>query len=301
MTGGPSTPQKPLPFANMFLASAIAACTAELATIPLDTAKVRLQVQASGGANPLYKGLVGTVLTVARQEGPTALWKGIVPGLHRQCLFGGLRIGMYEPVRNFYMGKDFKGDPPLIMKIAAGLTTGALAICVASPTDLVKVRMQSEGRLPPGTLKKYPSAMSAYSIIAKEEGIAGLWKGLGPNVARNAIINAAELASYDQVKQTLLSVGMKDGVQTHLLSALGAGFIAVCVGSPVDVVKSRVMADKTGQFTGVFNCFAKTFKNEGVGAFYKGFIPNFARLGSWNCVMFLTLEQMKKVVRPAGH
>lgn len=43
-------------------------------------------------------------------------------------------------VRNLYVGKDFKGDVPLHLKIAAGLTTGALGICVASPTDLVKVR-----------------------------------------------------------------------------------------------------------------------------------------------------------------
>lgn len=28
----------------------------------------------------------------------------------------------------------------------------------------------------------------------------GLWRGLGPNVARNAIVNAAELASFDQVR-----------------------------------------------------------------------------------------------------
>lgn len=35
--------------------------------------------------------------------------------------------------------------------------------------------------------------------VHREEGIAGLWKGLGPNIGRNAIINAAELASYDQV------------------------------------------------------------------------------------------------------
>lgn len=34
-----------------------------------------------------------------------------------------------------------------------------------------------------------------------QEGIGALWTGLGPNVARNAIINAAELASYDQFKQ----------------------------------------------------------------------------------------------------
>jgi len=60
--------------------------------------------------------------------------------MHRQCLFGGLRIGLYEPVKALYMGKDFKGDPPLYLKIAAGLTTGGLAIAIASPTDLVKVK-----------------------------------------------------------------------------------------------------------------------------------------------------------------
>ncbi|GLI61595.1 hypothetical protein VaNZ11_004013 [Volvox africanus] len=286
---------KTLPFPQMFASSAIAACTAEALTLPLDTAKVRLQLQ-SGGSK--YKGLLGTVLTIAREEGPASLWKGLEPGLHRQCLFGGLRIGLYEPVRNVYVGKDFKGDPPLHLKIAAGLTTGALGISVASPTDLVKVRMQAEGKLPAGTPKKYSSAFAAYGIIAREEGVLGLWKGLGPNIARNAIINAAELASYDQIKQSLLGAGLKDNVGTHLLAGLGAGFFAVCIGSPVDVVKSRIMGDRAGRFSGVLDCFVKTARDEGMLAFYKGFVPNFGRLGSWNVAMFLTLEQVKKLFVP---
>ena len=74
-----------------------------MCTIPLDTAKVRLQLQkqAVGGdavTTPKYKGMLGTVATIAREEGLAALWKGIVPGLHRQCLYGGLRIGLYDPV-----------------------------------------------------------------------------------------------------------------------------------------------------------------------------------------------------------
>jgi len=36
-----------------------------------------------------------------------------------------------------------------------------------------------------------------------QEGVGALWTGLGPNIARNGIINAAELASYDQVKQVI--------------------------------------------------------------------------------------------------
>ncbi len=46
------------------------------------------------------------------------------------------------------------------------------------------------------------------AALCREEGMAGLWKGVGPNVARNAIINAAELASYDQVRPLLHLPGM---------------------------------------------------------------------------------------------
>nr|KJB76876.1 hypothetical protein B456_012G111000 [Gossypium raimondii] len=232
-------------FAGTFASSAFAACFAEICTIPLDTAKVRLQLQkkALGGdaaALPKYRGLLGTVGTIAREEGLAALWKGVIPGLHRQCLFGGLRIGMYEPVKNFYVGKDHVGDVPLTKKILAALTTGALGITVANPTDLVKVRLQAEGRLPPGVPRRYSGALNAYSTIARQEGVKALWTGIGPNIARNAIINAAELASYDQVKQTILKIpGFTDNVVTHLLSGLGAGFFAVCIGSPVDVVSHQ--------------------------------------------------------------
>ena len=38
-----------------------------------------------------------------------------------------------------YMGDRPPGEAPLYLKVAAGLTTGAVAIAIASPTDLVKV------------------------------------------------------------------------------------------------------------------------------------------------------------------
>lgn len=93
----------------------------------------------------------------------------------------------------------------------------------------------------------------------REEGLLGLWKGLGPNVARNAIINAAELASYDQIKQSLLATGVfKDNVGTHLAAGVGAGFFAVCIGSPVDVVKSRIMGKALKPSGGVpMLCFCR--------------------------------------------
>ena len=86
----------------------------------------------------------------------------------------------------------------------------------------------------------------------------------------------------------------------HIMSGLGAGFVACCVGSPVDVVKSRVMGDAQGLYKGFFDCVMKTMVNDGPMAFYKGFLPNFGRLGSWNVIMFLTLEQVKKLMKENG-
>ncbi|GBG72627.1 hypothetical protein CBR_g12201 [Chara braunii] len=306
--GGAAVAQKMmLPLYGAFASSAIATCWAELCTLPIDTAKVRLQLQGSPATTdgkilvPKYRGMIGTMRTIAKEEGVASLWKGLVPGLHRQCLFGGLRIGLYEPVKQLYVGKDHVGDVPLVKKVAAALTTGAIGITVASPTDLVKVRLQAEGKLPPGVPRKYSGAIDAYRTIIRQEGVAGLWTGLGPNIARNSIVNAAEMASYDQVKQTLLKIdGFNDDVITHLLAGLGAGFFGVCCGSPADVIKSRIMGDSKGVYKGPIDCFIKTLKNEGPMAFYKGFVPNFGRLGSWNVVMFLTLEQARKLfLKPA--
>ncbi|KAF7022537.1 hypothetical protein CFC21_035247 [Triticum aestivum] len=187
-------------FAAVFISSAIASCFAEVCTIPLDTAKVRLQLQKKTAAGPAATvGMLGTMMSIAREEGVSALWKGIIPGFHRQCLYGGLRVGLYEPVKALFV---FVGDATLMNKILAALTTGVIAIAVANPTDLVKVRLQADGKST-AVKRHYSGALNAYATIVRQEGIGALWTGLGPNMARNALINAAELASYDQFKQVL--------------------------------------------------------------------------------------------------
>lgn len=85
---------------------------------------------------------------------------------------------------------------------------------------------------------------------------------------------------------------LKDGVPCHILCACLAGLTACIVGSPVDVLKTRIMNAPKGMYSGPLDCLAKTMQ-EGPSAFYKGFGPNVARLAGWNVVMFLTLEQVK--------
>lgn len=58
----------------------------------------------------------------------------------------------------------------------AGCTTGAMAVALAQPTDVVKVRFQAQVREADG-VKRYSGTIDAYKTIARDEGVKGLWKG----------------------------------------------------------------------------------------------------------------------------
>ncbi|XP_048348496.1 mitochondrial uncoupling protein 3-like [Sphaerodactylus townsendi] len=283
-----------------FLSAGTAACIADLCTFPLDTAKVRLQIQGESKASKAakkvkYKGVLGTITTMVRMEGPKSLYNGLVAGLQRQMSFASIRIGLYDSVKQFYTPQGSE-NTSIFTRLLAGCTTGAMAVTCAQPTDVVKVRFQAHITVVGGP-RKYNGTVDAYRTIAREEGVKGLWRGTLPNIARNAIVNCGELVTYDLIKESLLKYHlMTDNFPCHFVAAFGAGFCATVVASPVDVVKTRYMNSIPGQYKNALNCMLTMVVKEGPTAFYKGFMPSFLRLGSWNVVMFVSFEQLKRLM-----
>jgi len=79
----------------------------QFTTLPIDTAKVRLQLQGSAapavarGAPPVlkYKGMFGTMKTIASEEGMGRAVEGAgARAPSPDCVVGGLRIGPHDPV-----------------------------------------------------------------------------------------------------------------------------------------------------------------------------------------------------------
>ncbi|XP_032905918.1 mitochondrial brown fat uncoupling protein 1 [Amblyraja radiata] len=256
-----------------FLSAGTAACIADLITFPLDTAKVRLQIQGEaaschGSTSIKYRGVLGTVVTMVRTEGPLSLYSGLVAGLQRQMSFASIRIGLYDSVKQFYSrGNDHASIGTAAL---AACTTGGLAVALAQPMDVVKVRFQAQKNIQ-GARKRYNGTLQAYKSIAKEEGVQGLWKGTFPNIARNAIVNCSELITYDIIKETILrNKLLTDNFPCHFLAAFGAGFCTTVVASPVDVVKTRYMNSLPGQYKSALSCAQTMLFEEGSTAFYKG-------------------------------
>lgn len=187
-----------------------------------------------------YKGLTQSIQKIYLEEGLQSLWKGIFAGLQRQVLFAGLRIGLYPIIRDTLLGKS---DPTLMKRVLSGMLTGAIGIILASPCDVVKVRLQAQGVNHIDVLSKYQGSIDAYKKISRLEGFKSFYAGLTPNIIRCSLMNSSELASYDQMKNYIARKYSicPSSKKIHILCATVASFIAVIISSPVDVIKTRLM------------------------------------------------------------
>ena len=82
---------------------------------------------------------------------------------------------------------------------------GFVGSLVGNPADVALVRMQADARLPPDQRRNYNNVVDAFRRIVKEEGVLALWRGATPTVIRAVVLNLAMLASYEEVKEQLMT------------------------------------------------------------------------------------------------
>lgn len=175
-----------------FGTSGLSVAVATGITHPLDVLKVRLQMQLVGQRGPLT-GMGQLFVKLLKSEGPRSLYLGLTPALMRSILYGGLRLGLYEPSK--YACDWAFGSTNIFVKIASGLFAGAIATALTNPIEVLKVRLQMNPSLRKGGPTK------ELGRIVSEEGVKALWKGVGPAMARAAALTASQLATYDETKR----------------------------------------------------------------------------------------------------
>ncbi|XP_038065028.1 mitochondrial uncoupling protein 4-like [Patiria miniata] len=302
----------PNSFAFKYFLSACAATVAETVTYPLDLTKTRLQLQgehaaarhygATAEAVP-YRGMVRTAMGVVQEEGLLKLWQGVTPAIYRHIVYTGCRMGAYEYIRENVLHRNADGNFAVWKAALAGMLAGVIGQFIASPTDLVKVQMQMEGRrVLEGKPPRVKSAFRAFSNILREGGVPGLWKGWAPNVQRAALVNMGDLATYDLSKHFLLRhTKLTDNWLTHSLASCCSGLVAASLSTPADVIKTRVMnqpTDPSGRgllYRSSIDCLLKCVHNEGFWTLYKGFFPIWARMAPWSLTFWVSYEEVRRL------
>ena len=83
------------------------------------------------------------------------------------------------------------------------MLAGGFGSIVATPCDLVLVRMQADSTLPIEERRNYKGVFNAFSRIASEEGVTQLWNGAFPTMMRACALNVAQLVTFEEVKERL--------------------------------------------------------------------------------------------------
>lgn len=263
----------------------VASAGAAAITHPLDLLKVQMQTQ-KGKNIPMIQ-LVGNVL---KQQGIMGLYNGISASLMRQLTYSMARFALYEKAKEEVAPNDGTVMPFYTSAFLAGIS-GLFGGFVGSPADLINVRMQNDIRLPPEQRRNYKNAFHGIYKVVTQEGVTRLWSGASMACVRAGFMTIGQLSFYDLIK-SFVEPMFGDNVGTHVSCSLGAGGIATTLTQPVDVLKTRVMNAKPGEFNGLFQLIGHTAK-EGPLAFYKGYIPAFVRLAPHTVLTFVFLEQLR--------
>lgn len=170
--------------------------------------------------------------------------------------------------------------------IIGGVSAAISKTCVA-PIERVKLLLQNQdasSQISKDT--RYKGIADCFVRVAKEQGIASLWRGNLANVIRYFPTQALNFAFKDTFKKYLNPFDRKTQKGMFFIgnvaSGGAAGACSLCVVYPLDFARTRLAVDigKKGgavkaagerQFNGLIDCLTKVAKSDGVLGLYRGF------------------------------
>jgi solute carrier family 25 (mitochondrial folate transporter), member 32 len=189
---------------------------------------------------------------------------------------------------------------------------GVLVTLATNPLWVLKTRMQLDrtnvaikpGRPPPqgtaGTL------ISAFTSIARSEGLGGFYRGLGPAILLCSH-GAVQMMAYEELKSLRRRDLERQGLQhipqfDSLLLGSAAKLAASVCTYPLQVVRSRMQQQLRGSkklaYKTLPRAVASVLRRDGVWGMYSGFGANALRVCPQAGLQFFLYESVRRLL---GH
>ena len=281
---------------NMVAASSCIG-TAVMLFNPLDCLRIRWQLEPKGRHVSMWR----YAASIVRSEGLVrGLW---TPGIGSNAVGGawsrGIGMGCYPAVRDWLIsarGRE-RGEKDGLTMFLAGLISGGVGYGMSTPAWGVKTRLQaSAGRVPP----LYASGMHGIVHIARNEGLAALYRGASALVLRGALMNAGNTLGYDGAKTFARSRQWEEGPALHVVASVVAAFLSCTLSCPADLVMTRYQAapvaggDAAARASrGVVAFASAMLRDEGPAAFYRGWTALFVRVAPLYILYLPIYEQVR--------
>ena len=195
------------------------------------------------------------------------------------------------PARDQKPTEDTHGEArKTALRLAAGVLSTVVVRTLLAPMERIKLEYQlNRSSLPVG---------AAFRKVMAAEGTRGFWRGNAINLLRVCPYKSINFAAFDAYRgvAVALSPGGPHDVDKALLAVAGAaaGVTSVCSCFPMDVVRTRLLvAGGMRKYGGLRNCVARMFQKEGIGGFYRGFLPAIIAMTPNGAVYYTVYDRLK--------
>ena len=201
-------------------------------------------------------------------------------------------------------------DVPLVfyspcLDVLRAFIAGALAACGAvtatHPFETVKIRLQLQGELQSKdvAVRKYRGVSHGVKVIIQNEGIKGIYRGIGSAYIYQTLLNGCRLGFYEPLRRTLTQLVFRDSkVQSlgiNIFSGAASGILGAAAGSPFFLVKTRLQSyspflpvGTQHRYKNSLHGLQQIYGAEGVKGLYRGMGAAMVRTGFGSSVQLPT-------------
>ncbi|CAK9797529.1 ADP,ATP carrier protein [Anthophora quadrimaculata] len=288
-----------------FLAGGISAAISKTAVAPLERVKLLLQVQhTSKQIRPedRYKGMMDAFIRIPKETGFLSFWRGNLANVIRYFPTQALNFAFKDKFKTVFLGgvpkdafwKQFAGN------LASGGAAGATSLLFVYPLDFARTRLAAD--IGKGDKREFKGLGDCLVKIFKTDGLFGLYRGFNVSVQGIIIYRAAYFGFYDTTK-SMLPDPKNTPLHITFLIAQIVTTTAGIISYPFDTVRRRMMMQSGLKKTDVMykntlDCWVKTAKTEGVGAFFKGSLSNILR-GTGGALVLTLYDSVREAIGDA--
>lgn len=288
---------------------------ARFCVAPLDVIKIRLQLQIHslsdpfsrlGVIGPTYKGTLGTLKQILRDEGLHALWKGNIPAEGLYLSYCAVQFLTYRSANMALTAESLPYHlPPAANSFMSGAFAGTIATTATYPLDLLRTRFAAQG-----IERVYPGLVAAIQQIHRTEGLPGFFRGLTAANAQIVPYMGLFFTLYEAFKPILHNaplplgwLGSADGTSGILASILSKTIVY-----PLDTVRKRLQVQGPSrskyvhrnipEYTGgVLGTVKLILKREGIRGMYRGLPVALLKAAPTSAATVWTFERTMQVMK----
>jgi len=265
------------------LAGTLAGVSTCILFYPLELIEAKIQVAASSAAfknnsagaikrSPI--GPLGIAKSIFKTSGIKGFYQGLTPTALGNSVNWGVYFSIYRYTNHWWNHSNTGGggttnQPAWVGHSFSAITAGLITTAIVNPFWVLKIRL--------ATTKKYSGMSDAFQSIVRNEGIKGLWKGVGISFF-GVSEGLVQFVTYEYLleQMKMMNIGGNLSVANYLMAGGTSRLVAGLCTYPYLLIRSSLQSEPC-PYKSMTDAIGKIYKHQGIAGFYKGIVPNLAR------------------------